>query len=355
MRAGAIYRGVELHLSSLFFITFALLNFHLTVMSSTSPMPNVHINTKLSRGIKAFAPASVANVACGFDILGFALEKPGDEIIARLTDAHKGLKITRITGGTLPFVPEKNTAGYAILKYLEHIGESERGIEIEIHKKMPCGSGLGSSAASAVCGVMAVNELLKRPLTKRELLPFATLGESIASGAIHADNVAPSLLGGFTLVRDSKTSDVHRIHAPRGMFATVVYPHVEILTRESRAALNKEVSLKNSIQQSANLGAFIIGMFNSDFDLIRRSLIDIIIEPQRAPAIPSFYALKAAAESFNVLGCSISGSGPSVFALSQNSFIAENVAEAFRKIYSDTNIKHDVYISPINNEGAIVF
>ncbi len=322
---------------------------------SPSPTPDIRINTKHTHGIKAFAPASVANVACGFDILGFALEKPGDEIIARLTDAHKGLKITRITGGSLPFAPEKNTAGFAILKYLEHIGESERGIEIEIHKKMPFGSGLGSSAASAACGVMAVNELLRRPLTKRELLPFATLGESIASGAIHADNVAPSLLGGFTLVRDSETSDVHRIHVPRGMYATVVYPHVEILTRESRAALAKEVALKTSIQQSANLGAFIIGMFNSDFDLIRRSLVDLIIEPQRAPAIPSFYALKEAAEALNVLGCSISGSGPTVFALSQNSFIAENVAEAFRKIYTDTKVKHEIYVSPINNEGAIVF
>ncbi len=326
-------------------------------MSSTSPFSSldVNINTKSMHGIKAFAPASVANVACGFDILGFALEKPGDEIIARFTNAHKGLKITRITGGSLPFAPEKNTAGYAILKYLEHIGESERGIEIEIHKKMPFGSGLGSSAASAVCGVMAVNELLRRPLTKRELLPFATLGESIASGAIHADNVAPSLLGGFTLVRDSETSDVHRIHVPRGMYATLVYPHVEILTRESRDALNREVSLKNSIQQSANLGAFIIGMFNSDFDLIRRSLVDVIIEPQRAPSIPSFYKLKEAAEAMNALGCSISGSGPTVFALSQNSFIAENIAEAFQKIYTDTHIPHEIYVSPINNEGAIVF
>ena len=326
-------------------------------MSSTSPFSSldIHINTKSMHGIKAFAPASVANVACGFDILGFALEKPGDEIIARFTNAHKGLKITRITGGSLPFAPEKNTAGYAILKYLEYIGESERGIEIEIHKKMPFGSGLGSSAASAVCGVMAVNELLRRPLTKRELLPFATLGESIASGALHADNVAPSLLGGFTLVRDSKTSDVHRIHVPRGMYATLVYPHVEILTRESRDALSRVVSLKNSIQQSANLGAFIIGMFNSDFDLIRRSLVDVIIEPQRAPSIPSFYKLKEAAEAMNALGCSISGSGPTVFALSQNSFIAENIAEAFRKIYNDTHIQHEIYVSPINNEGAIVF
>ena len=157
--------------------------------------PTIITSTKNKTGIKVFAPASVANVACGFDILGFALDKPGDEIIARFSDTP-GFRITKITGGKLPYEVEKNTAGYAALKLLEHLGESKRGIEMEIHKKMPFGSGLGSSAASAAGAVVAINELLRRPLEKRDLLGFAVLGESIASGAIHADNVAPSLLGG---------------------------------------------------------------------------------------------------------------------------------------------------------------
>jgi homoserine kinase len=316
--------------------------------------PSIVTSTKNKTGIKVFAPASVANVACGFDVLGFALERPGDEIIVRFSDT-KGLKITKITGGKLPYEAEKNTAGYAALTLLEHLDESGCGIEMEIHKKMPFGSGLGSSAASAAGAVVAINELLRRPLEKRDLLKFAVLGESIASGSIHADNVAPSLLGGFTLVRDSDTLDVHRIHTPRGLYATVVYPKVEVLTKEARAMLKTEVPLKDMVKQSANLGAFILGMFNSDFGLIQRSLQDLIIEPQRAQLIPHFYAVKEAAYTEGVLGCSISGSGPSVFALSENSLIAERAGLAMQKIYEKNKIPCELYISPINMEGTTLF
>ena len=316
--------------------------------------PSIVTSTKNKTGIKVFAPASVANVACGFDVLGFALEHPGDEIIVRFSDS-KGLKITKITGGKLPYEVEKNTAGYAALTLLEHLGESGRGIEMEIHKKMPFGSGLGSSAASAAGAVVAINELLRRPLEKRDLLKFAVLGESIASGSIHADNVAPSLLGGFTLVRDSETLDVHRIHTPRGLYATVVYPKVEVLTKEARAMLKTEVPLKDMVKQSANLGAFILGMFNSDFGLIQRSLKDLIIEPQRAQLIPHFYAVKDAAYTEGVLGCSISGSGPSVFALSENSLTAERAGLAMQRIYEKNKIPCELYISPINMEGTTLF
>ncbi len=316
--------------------------------------PTIITSTKNKTGIKVFAPASVANVACGFDVLGFALERPGDEIIVRFSD-EKGLKITKITGGKLPYAPEKNTAGYAALTLLEHLGESKRGIEMEIHKKMPFGSGLGSSAASAVGAVMAVNELLRRPLEKRDLLKFAVLGESIASGAIHADNIAPSLLGGFTLVRDSETLDIHRIYTPRGLYATVVYPKVEILTKEARAMLSTEVPLKNMVKQSANLGAFILGMFNSDFGLIKRSLQDLIIEPQRAHLIPHFHEVKETAYTEGVLGCSISGSGPSIFALSENSLTAERAGLAMQKVYEKHKIPCELFISPINMEGATLF
>lgn len=308
----------------------------------------------MKAGIKVFAPASVANVAVGYDILGFALDKPGDEIIARFSDTP-GLRITKITGakGKLPYDLERNTAGFAALKLLEHLGEEKRGIELEIHKKMPFGSGLGSSAASAVAGVMAINELLRRPLSKREILPFAVLGEQIADGAYHADNVAPSLLGGITLIRSNKELDVHRLHVPRGTYATVIYPHVQVLTKEARGILSPTVDLNTHIEQSGNLAGFIVGLFNSDFDLIERSLQDSIIEPQRAQLIPHFYEVKEAVLKAGALGCSISGAGPSIFALSRNSLIAEQVGEVMRRIFTDNKIENQVFISEINQEGAI--
>lgn len=308
----------------------------------------------MKAGIKVFAPATVANVAVGFDILGFALERPGDELIARFSDSP-GLRITKITGdhGKLPYDVEKNTAGFAALRLLEHLGESGIGIELEIHKKMPFGSGLGSSAASAAAAVVAVNELLKNPLEKRELLPFAVLGEQVADGAYHADNVAPSLIGGMVLIRNNQELDVHRLYTPQGLFATVVYPHVEILTKDARGVLAPTVTLQQSIEQSGNLAGLIVGLFTSDFELIRRSLKDVIIEPQRARLIPRFYEVKEAALEAGALGCSISGAGPSVFALSANAAIAEEVGEAMRRIFADAGIPNDLFVSPINQEGAI--
>ncbi len=308
----------------------------------------------MNAGLKVFAPASVANVACGFDVLGFALEKPGDEIIVRFSD-KPGLRITTITGakGKLPFEVEKNTAGFAAQRLLEHLGETERGIEMEIHKKMPFGSGLGSSAASAVAGVMAVNELLKRPLEKRELLHFAVLGEQLADGAYHADNVAPSLIGGMILIRNNASLDVHRLPLPQGIYASVLYPHVKILTKDARAVLSDQVSLSKCIEQSGNLAGLVVGLYNGDLDLISRSLNDVIIEPQRAQLIPHFYDVKEAAMNAGAMGCSISGAGPSIFALSANSLIAENVGIAMKNVMHDAKIPNELFVSPINQEGAI--
>ena len=306
-------------------------------------------------GIKVFAPASVANVACGYDILGFALHKPGDEIVGRIVD-KPGLRITKITGdkGKLPYDIEKNTASFAAQRLLEHLGETKIGIELEIRKKMPFGSGLGSSAASSAAGVMIVNELLKRPLTKRELLPFAVMGEELADGAYHADNVGPSLLGGMLLIRDNATLDVHKLVTPEGLYATVVYPHVKILTRDARAVLSDTTTLKKTVQQTGNLGALIVGLYRSDLDLIGRALQDVIVEPQRAQLIPHFYKVKEAALKAGVLGCSISGAGPSIFALSANSLIAEQAGEAMQKVFTDNKIKNQLFISTINHEGAIL-
>lgn len=306
-------------------------------------------------GIKVFAPASVGNMAVGFDTIGFALEKPGDEIIIRLSD-KPGLRITKITGakGKLPKDPEKNTAGVAALRLLDYLGETKLGVEIELHKKMPFGSGLGSSAASAVAGAMAVNELLRRPLTKRELLPFAMQGEQLASGGYHADNVAPSLLGGMIVVCNHEALDVYRLPMLSGMYATVIYPHIEILTKDARSILSDTVPLKKHIEQSANLAGWLIGMFRSDIDTCTKYLKDVIIEPQRAQLIPHFYAAKEAALSAGAMGCSISGAGPSIFALSKNSLIAEEVGEAFKKVYTDAKIEHTLYVSSINHKGAIL-
>jgi homoserine kinase len=252
----------------------------------------------------------------------------------------------------LPYEVEKNTAGVAALRFLEHIGEAGRGIELDIHKKMPLGSGLGSSAASAVAAVLAVSELLRTGLSKRELLPFACAGEQLASGSFHADNVAPSMIGGIVLIRDNATLDVHRLHVPRGLYVAVVYPQLEVLTKTARAILKPDVPLASYIRQSANIGGFIVGLFNGDIGLIGRSLRDEIIEPQRAGLITGFYDVKEAAMAEGALGCSISGSGPSVFALCANSLIAETAGQSMQKAFARHGVESQVYLSAVNQEGA---
>lgn len=304
-------------------------------------------------GIKVFAPATVSNVACGFDLLGYALEEPGDEVIVRLAD-EPGVRISRITGaqGKLPYEADKNTAGIAVKKLLEFLGDSSLGVELELHKKMPVGSGLGSSAASAVAAAVAVNELLKNPLEKRDLLPFVAEAERVSSGSIHLDNVGPSLIGGMVLVRKNAMA-IHRLPAPKGLFSAVVHPHIEILTKEARQILHPFIPLDNHVEQCSYFGALLLGLFQSDLGLIQSGLKDVLIEAQRAPLIPHFYEVKEAALMCGALGCSISGSGPSIFALCANSFIAEQCGEAMSRIYSNAKIGFDLYLSPINHEGAI--
>ncbi|MBK7698960.1 MAG: homoserine kinase [Saprospiraceae bacterium] len=307
-------------------------------------------------GIKVFAPASVANVAVGFDVLGFALEAPGDEIIVR-EGKQPGLMISEIqgAGGKLPYDIMKNTAGYAAHRLLQFVEETDRPLEMEIHKKMPFGSGLGSSAASAAAGVFAVNEFLKTGLTKYEILRFAVEGEQIADGAFHADNVAPALLGGMIMIRDNETLDIKKLHIPSGLFVSVIYPHIEILTKESRGILKQEVSFKDVIRQQGNLGAFVAAMYTSDFGMIGRSLQDLLVEPQRAHLIPHFYAMKEQAMNAGALGFSISGAGPSMFALSDNSGIAEKINEQANLLYQKNKVPVTTYLSKINHEGAIRF
>lgn len=307
-------------------------------------------------GIKVFAPATVANVAVGFDILGFALDKPGDEIIVR-AGSQPGLVITDITGaqGLLPYDIMKNTAGFAAYKFLEHIGDLDRPLEMEIHKKMPFGSGLGSSAASAVGSVFALNELLRTGFTKQELLKFAVEGEQVADGAYHADNVAPSLMGGMILIRDNETLDIKKLPIPRGLFATIIYPEIEILTRDSRGLLKEEVPFQTVIKQMGNLASFVASMYTSDYGLMERSLQDLLVEPQRAHLIPHFYDIKEAALKTGALGFSISGAGPSMFALTNNTGVAEDISKKATKIYEKAKINVKTYISAINHEGVTLF
>jgi len=301
--------------------------------------------------IKVYAPATVANVACGFDVLGFALNEPGDELILTKNNLEH-IRITQITGdeGKLPTNPQKNTAGVVVEHFLRHI-DKKQGFDIEIHKKMPLGSGLGSSAASAAAALFAVNQLMGNPLSKQELVPFALEGERAACGSAHADNVAPALLGGFVLIRGYDPLDVIAIPTPPNLVATVIHPHIEIRTEDARSILKKSILLKDAIIQWGNIGGLIAGLMKNDLELIRRSLQDVVIEPIRALLIPSFDAIKQSAMDAGALGCSISGSGPSIFALSHDLSVAQNIGIAMRKTLLEIGIESDLYVSPINLEG----
>jgi len=301
--------------------------------------------------IRAFAPATVANVACGFDIMGFAINKPGDEVELR-RKSSPGIEICRITGdhGRLPYDADKNTAGIAVARFLAHTG-FDQGIEIDLHKKMPLGSGMGSSAASAVAALFAVNKLFDDPLSLRELLPFAMQSEGIASGAAHADNVAPSLLGGFILIRSYDPLDIIQIPTPEHLYCTLLHPQIEVLTDDARRILKKQILLKDAIVQWGNVAGLITGLMTSDYTLISRSMKDVIIEPVRSLLIPGYDEIKEAAIGAGALGCSISGSGPSIFALSTEMATATGVGEVMQTTCSAQDIDSEVYISPINKHG----
>lgn len=303
--------------------------------------------------IRVFAPATVANVACGYDVLGFAIDAPGDEIVVRHSD-EPGLRIIKITGdnGKLPLEAEKNTAGVAALDLLKHLGMLDRGIEMEIHKKMPFGSGLGSSAASAVAGAYAVNCLIGEPLTKKQLLPFAMAGEASADGAWHADNVGPCLLGGIVFIRDNQELDIASLPVPQNLWAAVVHPDIEILTKVARGILPAEIPLANVTQQIGNLGGLICGLIQEDYGMISRSVHDVIAEPRRQKLIPEFYKAKRAALAAGALGFSISGAGPSVFALCEGEQSAKKVGAVVSKVFSDIPLGNQLYISKINTQGV---
>lgn len=304
------------------------------------------------KSVRASAPATVANVSCGFDIFGFAVEAPADEVVIRLNDSGR-VSIAKIEGdgGRLPLEASRNTAGVGVEAFLRKV-QSSFGAEITLYKNLPLGSGMGSSAASSAAALVAINHLHGNPLTREELLPFAMESERIACGSAHADNVAPSLLGGFVLIRGYHPLDVATIPTPEGLFCTLVHPHIELKTEDSRRVLKPTIPIRDAITQWGNIAGLVVGLMKPDFGLISRSLHDVVAEPIRAVLIPGFDDIKEVAIKAGALGCGISGSGPTIFSLSQERSVAQEVATVIQKQFDTFGLKSDVFVSRINKEGA---
>jgi homoserine kinase len=304
------------------------------------------------RSATAFAPATVSNVACGFDVLGFALDAPGDEVTARLTSGGVTIEDISGDGGRLPREASRNTAGVAALALLTKLGE-RRGVSISISKGLPLSSGLGGSAASAAAAVVAVDALLGAHVSVDTLIACALEGERLGAGSAHADNIAPAICGGFVLVRRPNPPDVLRLPVPEGLTAVVVHPDLEIETARARTLLGDTVLLADAVRQWANMGALVDGLHRGDFAVIGRALEDSIAEPRRAPLVPGFAVIKRAAMDAGALGCSFSGSGPSLFALCAGAGIASRVADAMTAaVRSQIAGDPQTYVSPIASRGA---
>jgi homoserine kinase len=302
--------------------------------------------------VTAFAPATVSNVACGFDVLGFALHEPGDEVTARWADAGVTIDDVVNDGGRLPRDATKNTAGIAAAALLRLIGE-RRGVALTIRKGLPLSSGLGGSAASAVAAVVAVDGLARTNLPAEALLSCAFQGERDGAGSAHADNIAPSLMGGLVLVRRPEPPDIIRLPVPDGLTAVVVHPDLEIETARARQLLGSTVPLRDAIQQWANVGALVDALHRRDFAQLARSLEDAIAEPRRAVLLPGLSAVKKAAADAGALGCSFSGSGPSLFALCEGADVAERVAHAMTKaVRTHVAPESQTYVSAVARQGA---
>jgi homoserine kinase len=308
----------------------------------------------MDSSVTAFAPASVSNVACGFDVMGFALEGLGDEVTVTLVP-NPGITVSVINhqGSSLPLDPLRNTAGPPVAALMKLTG-SRHGIEIQIRKGLSPGSGLGSSAASAAAAATACNALLQAGLSVRELLPYALEGEKVASGAVHADNVAPALLGGFIIVRGYHPLDVVRLTPPEDLWCAVVLPSGEIETRTSRSLLPSHIPLQDVVTQTGNAAGLIAGLLTADYALIARSLQDVIAEPARAHTITGFAAMKQAALDAGALGCSISGSGPALFALTLGEDTGKRAAQAMGNALAPFGVTCSTFCSRVNTHGSVI-
>jgi len=306
----------------------------------------------MEKSIKVFVPASVSNVGPGFDLMGFAINGLGDEIIVRRNNQNK-IRITKITGDDkkLPYDINRNTVTVGVIELLKNLN-MEVGLDFEIHKKMGIGSGLGSSAASAVAGVYAAVKLLEIKINKKEMLPFAMIGEKVASGSIHADNVAPALLGGFCLISSYEPVNIQKIKTPSEMYCSIVYPNIEIKTLEARKMISKNISIKKSIAQAGRAASLILALGKCDYELMSDVLIDEIAEPKRAGLIPCFDRVRSLALLAGGINCNISGSGPAMFSFSNSKAKAFKIAEAMENGCWQNNIPSKIFVSKINNIGA---
>ena len=294
-------------------------------------------------------PATVANLVCGFDVLGMALEEPYDLMQVRLLD-EPVVRISSGDGFPLPSDPAQNTAGAPLLAMQEEL-ERSTGFEVIIHKKIKPGSGVGSSAASAAGAVVAANHLLGNKFSKEDLVRFAMFGEKVASGVKHADNIAPCIYGGITLIRSIFPLDIVSIPAPL-LHVTVVHPQIEVRTADARQILRKEVLLKDAIRQWGNIAGLVAGFIKNDYELIGRSLEDVIIEPVRSMLIPGFDQVKSQCKEAGALGGGISGSGPSIFMLSKDRPTAEKVEKVMKNIYDQIGLDYHTYVTTINHDGV---
>lgn len=299
--------------------------------------------------VRVHAPATVSNVVCGFDCLGFALSEPYDEITVRKI-GEPVIRISHNDNFGLPNDPVKNVAGVALRAMLD-AADADFGFEVEITKNIKPGSGIGSSSASSCGAVFAANHLLGDRFTKLELAEFAMEGEKLASGARHADNVAPCIFGGFTVVRSADPLDIVSIDFPP-LFATVIHPQIEIKTADARRILPKQVPLKDAIKQWSNLASLVAALSKGDLDLLTRSMEDFIVEPVRKGLIPSFDEVKSASLAAGALGGGISGSGPSMFMLCESAATAESVRSAMHAVYSRSGIEFNIYVSEISADGV---
>lgn len=299
--------------------------------------------------IKIFSPATVANVSCGFDALGFALNNVGDEMIFEKT-GNKGVTISNIEGANLPYAIKHNAAGVVALAMLNQT-KADIGIDIQLIKKVKPGSGLGSSASSAAGAAFAVNELLEKPFTRLELVEFARIGERVACGSPIADNVAAVIYGGFILVKSYHPLTIVKLPVPKELMVTIIHPQIEVRTEDARNVLQPAIPIADAVRQAANLAGFISSLYTSDYKLLSKSLVDVIAEPYRKGLIPHFDTVKTAGLQNGALGVGISGSGPSIFALSKGEDTAEKVSNAIREVYQNTTIDFKMYTSAINQQG----
>src|SRR5450755_871560 len=305
----------------------------------------------MMKEITIHAPATVANLVCGFDVLGLCLAEPYD--IMKLTLLDKRQVIIRTTDGfPLPLDPAMNTAGAPLLEMLAVLKE-DIGFEVIITKQIKPGSGIGSSAASAAGAVVAANVLLGNIFSKEELVRFAMFGEKVASGVKHADNVAPCIYGGVTLIRSIFPLDIIPISSPP-LFVSVLHPQIEIRTSDAREILRKEVLLKDAIRQWGNIAGLVAGLMNSDYELIGRSLEDVIIEPVRSILIPGFGIIKSECKNAGAIGGGISGSGPSIFMLSKDEPTAKAVAGVMKSVYDRIGVNYHIYLTTVNHRGVSV-